>query len=283
MKRTLFATSICLVLLAGCGDDPGTGRLHLVLGDAPFPFDMVAGAQITVDLVQVRVDAEQDDQSGWMTLPDGGGVYDLLELQNGITAELADVELPAGRVDQIRLVVSRGRITLTDARVFVLNVPSGGSSGLKVFPEPPIQIAKDALVEVLLDVDVSRSFQSIPSAPGKVDDITGFHFQPVLRVGNLTAGGSVSGHVHSAEGTLFDESDDVPLADATIMATTGGDTTTTSSGDDGYYQILGLNPGTWKVEASANGYLQSSRVIEVNAGQDTGDVDLRLMPLSQAP
>lgn len=277
MRKVLF-TGFAISLVAGCGSDPGTGRLELALGDAPFPFDMVASAQITVDLVQVRVDAEEDGESGWVTLSGGEGVYDLLELQNGITAHLAGAELPVGVVDQVRLVISRGRITLADARVFVLNVPSGGASGLKVFPRPPIVIAKDATTEVLLDVDVSQSFRSIPASPARIEDIAGFHFQPVLRVGNLSTGGSVAGRVFSAAGTLFDESDDVALSGATIMATANGDTATTASGEDGSYRILGLSPGWWKVEASSASFLKSSRVVEVSAGAEAEVDDLRLLP-----
>jgi hypothetical protein len=285
MMRTSFILAVFAISIAvfGCGNDPGTGRLQIVLGDAPFPFDMISSAEITVDRVQVRIDAENDDESGWVTLPTAGGTYDLLALQNGITADLANAELPVGNVDQVRLVISRGRVELSDARVFVLNVPSGSSSGLKIFPRPPIAVVQDQTTDVLLDVDVSQSFQSIPAAPTKVDEISSFRFDPVLRVGNLTTGGSVSGHVFSAGDTPLDPTDDLPLANAMVMATANGDTTTTASDDTGYYRILGLAPGMWKVEASATGFLASSRGVSVVAGSDVGDTDFHLIPETAGP
>lgn len=279
MLRNIAFTMIGLaaLLCAGCGDDPGRGRLKVLLTDAPFPFDMVASAEITVDAVNVHVDAEDGDESGWVNLPGAGGVYDLLDLQNGVTADLASAELPVGRVDQVRLVISEGTIELTDGRSFNLKIPSGSSSGLKVFPRPPIQVVENLTTELLLDVDVSRSFTSIPASPIKVDEIREFHFHPVLRVANMTTTGSLSGHVYSNLDTPETE-DDTPIDGAMIMATTSDDTTTTATNADGFYQILGLSAETWKVVASASGFAPDSLEVDVVAGNDAGGNDLRLTP-----
>lgn len=281
MLRTSLFGALCALslLLAGCGNDPGTGHLRVVLGDAPFPYEMVSSAEITVDRVQVRVSAENEDESGWVALQGGDGIYDLLDLQNGITAPLANAELPVGYVDQIRLVISSGKVKLSDGRLFALTVPSGSSSGLKVFVRPRIAVIKDTTTEVLLDVDVSESFQSIPSSPTQVAEISGFHFDPVLRVANLNATGSVSGHVFSAGSTALDETDDVPLANAQVMAYTSGDTTSTASDAEGFYRILGLAPGSWTLETSAPGFITAQQTVQVVAGIDAGGNDAHLIPI----
>jgi hypothetical protein len=281
--RYLAATlaSSLLVLLAACGLDEGTalerGTLRVELGDMPFPFTMVSAAGLTVQSVSAHHVTPGGNEQ-WIAFGSGAGEYDLLELQNGVTAELVDEAIPTGTVDQIRLKVSEGFVELTDGRRFDLEVPSGSSSGLKVFPEPSVQIVGGLTTVVLLDVDVSRSFRAIPAAPQKVDEIRSFHFHPVLRVVNEMASGSISGHVYSTVGTPDSLADDLPLEDAVVRTYVGDDTVTAVTDTSGFYWLMGIDPGTWPVLATASGFEPDTLEVNVVAGTESAGRDFRLAP-----
>jgi hypothetical protein len=261
-----------LLAIAGCSEEPETGRAHLVLTDAPYPVDMIYSAQVTIEAISVHVSG---DESGWYDLPFTQRTFELLELQNGVTAELIDAELPVGSLNEVRLLVTSGRVLLADGRSFDLSVPSGSSSGLKFKIQPPIAVEGDLTSEVLLDMDVSRSFLPQPALPTKVEEIREFYFRPVVRVANLTTTGSVSGYVISNFGTPVRE-DDEPLVDATVRFHAGSDTSTTFTDEAGYFQVLGLAAGTWQVEAEASGHAPGTTSIEVLPGIVTESDSLRL-------
>jgi hypothetical protein len=190
---------------------------------------------------------------------------------------LVEAEVPVGTIDELRLHVVDAKIALTDGREFPLKVPSGETSGLKAKADPPIVVAGDVTTDLLLDVDVSRSFLSIPASPGKVDDIRDFHFKPVVRVANLSRTGSISGHVLGDAGTGGDASDDVPLADATVTASLDGTSYATATDPDGFYRLLGLPEGTYTVAASATGHHPDGLSVMVIPGNDAEGADFLLM------
>ena len=87
----------------------------------------------------------------------------LLDLTNGVTENLASVEIPAGSYDQVRVYVSDASIVLKNGTDYDLTVPSGASTGIKVFINPDIEVVGGLTAELLLDVNVSQSF--IPLGP----------------------------------------------------------------------------------------------------------------------
>jgi hypothetical protein len=262
---------------AGCSDGPGEGTIILHLTDAPFPFDMVASTEVTIDSVAVRVGGSADEESGFHTVSRTQHVVDLLELRNGVTFAVAADKVPAGSLDQVRVYTGEATLTLTDDRTFPLTFPSGSSSGVKVFVQPPIEIGDGETVEALIDYDLSQSFSATPSSPTQVDDITAFSFHPVLRVTNLTDVGGVSGTVSHDGGTPADPLDDAPLAGAAILVTQGAaEITSSASGSDGRYLVLGLPPGDYTVTASQAGHVAASAAVTVAAAQETAGVDLLL-------
>src|SRR3990167_5116760 len=98
-----------------------------------------------------------------------------------------------------------------------VTIPSGDASGLKVYIDPPLEIRTGAVSELMLDFDVSKSFvvQGNPETPA---GIKGFHFKPVVRVGNSSVHGTISGEVYSDNCTPADVTDDMPLDGATVSA-----------------------------------------------------------------
>lgn len=219
----------------------GTGVLRVMATDAPFNFDLIQSAEITVGEVLAR------KQSGTkISLSDKEMTLDLLKLRNGLVETLADVEIPAGSYDEILLIIRSASVDMKDGRHFDLTVPSGAQSGLKIFVNPDIVIASGISTDVLLDFDLSQSF--VPQ--GTADHITGFNFKPVIRAANLTTAGSISGDVASI---VNDEN----LSGAVVTVMKGTEVIATAVTDDnGYFKVIGLPEGTYDVTAEKTGFNQ---------------------------
>ncbi len=279
MRTKIFLCSLCLAFLAivGCSDDDSNpngepmGRLTVQLTDAPFPFDLVAEANVTIFKVDARLKGglEGDsigDGSSFVTLMEEELAVNLLELSNGVTQELADLDVPVGTYDLIRVYVNGVNVVLTDGRSFDLDVPSGQQTGIKIFIDPGLAVSGGISSDLLLDFDVSRSFV----AKGNLDTpagITGFNFKPVIKASNLSTAGTLSGTVVQMDGetTLPLEAAQVSVLDANNGAVTSGATT-----EEGSYSILGLEAGTYKVFTSLNGYLDSDTLeVKITAANIT--------------
>jgi hypothetical protein len=276
--RLLFG---CVAVLSvwGCGGDANTGRLTIQITDAPFPFELVRETTVTIDKVEVHVSNSPTVASGFLTLTEIPQTFNLLELQGGVTATLLDADLEAGKYGQIRLLVSSASVTLTDDRVFDLEVPSGDTSGIKIVPKPHIVVEGGLTTDLILDFDVSQSFVPTPGGnPNSASEIEGFHFKPVIRVANASTVGSISGTVYDNNNTPGDPSDDVPLEGATVTASAAGSViTSTPSGLDGGYVLSGLDAGPYDVMAEMAGYETATRFdISVAVANQTSGTNFRL-------
>ncbi|WP_036385664.1 DUF4382 domain-containing protein [Muricauda sp. MAR_2010_75] len=271
-KIFFYALSLAFLAFIGCSEDenngnPGdtTGRMTVQLTDAPFPFDMVAEANVTVFKVDARLkdsedeEMDDDDESSFVALMEEEISVNLLDLTNGVTEELADVEVPAGTYDLVRVHVRGVNVVLTDDRTFDLDVPSGAQTGIKIFIDPGLTVAGGLSSDLLLDFDVSRSFVAKGNL-NSVDGITGFNFKPVIKASNLSTAGTLSGTVTTMEGeeTVVLEDAQISILDADDEPITSGATNI-----DGNYAIMGLEAGTYKAFASLTGYVNSD-TLEVN-------------------
>ncbi|MDF0705919.1 MAG: DUF4382 domain-containing protein [Bacteroidota bacterium] len=287
----------------GSGSAEGTGRLSVQLTDAPFPYDLLAEANVTVYKIEARLidgddsddnsddDSSDDDSSNddssddsssddsnddsdddsdddsypYITLMEEEIEVNLLELTNGLTQELAEIDVPAGAYDLIRVYVKGVNVVLTDGTVYDLKVPSGDSSGIKVFIDPAITVTGGLSADLLLDFDVSRSFV----AKGNLNTpagVNGFNFKPVIKASNLSTSGTLAGNVSTVE-----EETSVALEGAQISVIAADTLNTTSFSDvDGNYAILGLKAGMYKVVAELDGYLASDTLdVQIDAANVT--------------
>ena len=284
MLRGLAA--VFALVLFGCSDandtpPDGMGRLVVRLTDAPFPFDWVEAAHVTVFKVEVRLKDGEDSMesvggSPYVLLMEEEVDVNLLELTNGLTETLVDIDVPAGTYDQVRVHVRGIEVVLTDGRTFPLEVPSGEQTGIKVFVTPGITVAGGLTADLLLDFDVSRSF--VPR--GNLDSqagINGFNFKPVIKAVNASTAGTLAGRV-----TYFDEMEaEMPLEGATVSVWDGETEVATGFTDaDGNYAFPGIAAGTYTVKAEAMDYLPSepAEVSIVIANRTTQDFVLEADP-----
>jgi hypothetical protein len=267
----LAATLMIPLVLGACSDETAApGHITIQLVDAPYPFDAIDTAEIGVQGIEIRLHQDAGE-SGYLALPVTPDTLNLLELANGVAAMVCDTEVPAGRIDQVRLILDHASVTLTDTRTFDLDVPSGESSGLKVFLEPDLVVPSGGSVDLLVDVDVSGSFKSLPASAQRVDEITGFQFDPVLRVVVLESTATVSGTTLTDAGTPDVPGDDAPLTRVAVSAWKDGELITTTMSDaGGGWAILGLPAGTVLVRGEAPGHAPAVTTVDVAAGQSVG-------------
>lgn len=292
MQRRLFLSVIAgvVVFLSACGDEdnaagPGggsTGRVTVELMDAPFPFDLVESAVVTMDSLDIQVATDNPALSGFATLTTEQRIVDLLELQNGVTETLVSTEIPTGQINQLRLFVSAASVSLADGRIFDLEIPSGAQTGIKAFPSPAIQVVGTLTSELLLDFDVSQSFLPVPDGPTEASQVQRFLFHPSLRVINESETGTLSGVVQSDAGTPDNPSDDTSIAGASVTAFLDGqEITATSTDAQGGYKLMGLPEGTYALMASATNFAPDSLGATVVVGNDIGENDFLLSPADQ--
>jgi Domain of unknown function (DUF4382) len=168
--------------LAACdGTGPRLARVSLYLTDAPA--DQIASAQVWISRAYLVPGTDEDGGTPGFTITSEPQHYDLLALQNGVTALLGSDLIPVGDYAQLRLVVDSARVSLAEGTTFadgsntrLLKVPSGAQAGIKV-TFPGLIHVDPAGSAIVVDFPVAENFvfQGSPSSPG------GVLFTPVLR------------------------------------------------------------------------------------------------------
>lgn len=263
----VLAVMVVGILFAACqneyNNESTTGKLKIQLTDAPFPTDLVAEANVTISKIEARRVNENGEEEGnpFIILSEEEMSFNLLDLTNGVTAGLVDIEIEAGSYDLVRLYVSEASIKLSDETVHSLKVPSGAQTGIKIFIDPAIEVAGGLTSDLLLDFDVSKSFK----LQGNIDSpagIKGFIFTPVIKASNLSTTGRLTGNVFDAEELPIDGAQVAIIAADTVY-------TTSFTNENGEYTIIGVDAGTYNIEYSKEGYqtttIEDIKVVASNA------------------
>ncbi|MDX9727462.1 MAG: DUF4382 domain-containing protein [Bacteroidales bacterium] len=249
MKRTLFLVTAAMLLFLGAGcskTNDGQGRLTVNITDAPFPLSSIESASVTINKVELRKTGDGvSDGNPFYVIWEGSKVFNLIELRNGVVGKLAELEIPAGEYDLMRLYVEEASLKVKDGDEFSVKVPSGGQTGIKIFIEPVIHVEGGLTAELLLDFDLEGSFvlQGNMNSPA---GIKGFHFKPVIRAVNNSKAGRI-------EGTVT-EKDAGPLKDARVFLELEEDTLKAFTDESGHYAFIGIIPGMYPVSAVQTDY-----------------------------
>lgn len=165
IKLVLAAIVISSATFLGCKKDAGQTTLALRMTDFPGDWE-----EVNIDLKEVKVKFG-NDTTQWQTLPTHAGVYNLLDLQNGVDTLIAQGTFPSSYVvKEIRLIVGTENSIKTNGQVFPLTIPSGEETGLKI----KLNKALQANIEtVLIDFDAALSVK---------EETDGFKLRPVIRI-----------------------------------------------------------------------------------------------------
>jgi hypothetical protein len=273
-----FRNSIALALVtaalgvAGCGSDSGTtGQLSIRLTDAPG--DYVQSATIWVSSIYLIGGA--DTSGSRFTITSTPAAYELMSLQNGVTAALGTATIPVSDYTQMRLIVDSARVTLKPgitiggASTVSLQTPSSVQrNGIKVNFSGPLHVAAGQTV-LIVDFDVARNFvfQGPRGAPN------GVSFKPVLHAVVDDIAASIAGTVGPSA---------VAALKPAVYAIVGSDTVASAQADSatGAYRLRYLDPrvSPFTVAVVATGYQTQSRSVPLRNAQDTTGVNFTLVP-----
>lgn len=266
MKRIFFQLSMILLVtalfgLTACqensdGVEASKGRLVVKLTDAPFPIDLIDQALVTIDKIEIRkasdsLSNEEEGLSPFIVLSQETQQFNLLDLRNGITADLLALTIDTGKYDLIRLHVTEAQLVLKDGNSFKLKVPG---NGIKISINPGLVVEGGVTSEVLMDFDVSKSFAIQGNIKAK-NGIKGFTFKPVVRAVSEQKSSGISGKVVDTKGA--------PVAQASVELIQGDSVLTSSlTNEAGEYTMIGIPAGNYKMACSKEGFT-SSDVIAV--------------------
>ncbi len=186
MRKLLFAfTAMSILLVFACKKDEATANeptLELSLTDGPGDFEAVL---IDVIGAEVHINKDTGKTGSWLPLTIKPGIYDILKLSNGVDTTLGATKLPLGDIKEIRLKLGTNNSVKTNGQTYVLTIPSGGESGLKIKFEK--KMLAGISYKVKLDFDAAKSI--------KEESKGGFKLRPVLRAITEANDGSIRGEI----------------------------------------------------------------------------------------
>lgn len=239
-----MAVSLAFIAVS-CNKPMDSGRLVIKVTDDPFDISNIESATVTINKVEIKkVGDGVSDGSPWVIISEDAVTLDLIDLRNGVTETLADIEVPAGEYDMIRLYVDEAGLTVKEIESpFSVKVPSGSQTGIKIHIDPSIEVSGALTEELLLDIDLSRSFV----LRGNMENNNGFIFKPVIRAANLSTAGRVEGMVTDDSEAAIEGAEVSLMQEETVVATAVTDT-------EGFYAIIGVPADTYSVSAAKEGY-----------------------------
>lgn len=255
-----------VTLLAACGGGSSTtsgsatgqGTLRVALTDAPScGFDEV---NVTVEKVRVhRSSTAADADAGWSEVVlNPARRVNLLDLTNGVLAELGQTELPAGIYTQLRLQLASNGSTGPYANSVVptggtetpLDTPSAQQSGLKM--NVNLTVAANELADVVLDFDACKSVVT-RGASGRYNLKPVVTVLPRVRLDGLVAEGMVAPAIALPTSTVSLQNAGVPVRSTVPDAS-------------GRFVLYPVPAGTYDLVVSADG-----RVTAVMTGVPISD------------
>ena len=185
--------------------------------DAPGPYDAV-----NIDLKSVEITGDNGSTVTLNTVP---GIYNLLQLNNGVNALIATADLNLSSVEQIRLILGPNNTIVVDSVSYPLSTPSAEQSGLKLQVHQELQ--PGVAYGVLLDFDANQSIVQTGSGQYKL--------KPVIRTVEVALSGSIKGAILPA-GLI-----------TAVTATINGVSYSSYVNSNGNFIIKGLAAGTYSV------------------------------------
>lgn len=269
--RTAVLSLTAGLTLAACDSPTDSNRnatLRVLLTDAPA--DYLASAVVDIG----RIEILPADGGPAIVVVEDAGSYDLLQLQDGVTADLGIAPIEAGQYSQLRMIVQSAELTLADGYEFndgtttrTLFVPSGAQTGIKINltsadgeENAGVDIRPGETV-LVVDFDVSQNFviQGNPDTPA---GIQGILFTPTLRAIIRDVAGSIAGTVAAPAG--------VTVEGLQVTATREGAEEAAATAlvkEDGTFLMPFMTPGTYSVTVAAPD-AHSANTVEVTVDEN---------------
>ena len=221
MKKLFLFSLACLSLFFSSCEDDKNARIEVWLTDDPGDYQ-----KVNIDLQEVQVHSnETESEQGWKSVEVTPRIYNLLDLANGTETLLGDLDLPGGRLSQIRLKLGENNSVQIDGVEHPLSTPSAQQSGLKVKINKVL--AEGITYKILLDFDAAQSVVKTGN--------DAYILKPVIRAITEAQDGGIEGMID-------------PPGQVSISVLSGEEiVTTTTSSDEGEFLIQGLEAGTYSL------------------------------------
>jgi len=220
MKKILLIASLIIfgITMNSCNSDSNsdTYAYNVRMTDAPGPYE-----KVNIDLEAVEVTGA-DGQT--VQLNTSAGIYNLLDLSNGVSKLIATSELSDSKVSQIRLILGSNNTVVVGGVTYPLSTPSAEQSGLKL--QVNQTLLADIQNEILLDFDANASIVKTGAGTYKL--------KPVVRTIVTAITGNIKGNI-------------TPIGTLAAATATSIDGTEYSSSVNalGQFQVSGLLPGSY--------------------------------------
>jgi hypothetical protein len=248
-KYILFALALICGCFVSCEEEKNA-KIEVWLTDDPGDYQ-----EVNIDLQAVEIHSNEiDNERGWQSLDVSPRIYNLLQLTNGTETLLGELELPGGRISQIRLKLGENNTLKVNDVVYPLNTPSAQQSGLKL--QIHKVLTEGITYKILLDFDAAKSVVHAGN--------DSYSLKPVIRTLTEAQDGAIKGKVN-------------PEGMVSIAVMKGEETvTTTSSNDAGEFLVRGLEPGTYRLlfDAPGDGPIveKTGILVELGVVRDLGIV-----------
>lgn len=254
MKKLNF---ILLILMFGfimnsCSNDSTKSSypVAIKMTDAPGPYEAVF-----VDLQGVEITGSGGQT---VTLNVKKGIYNLLDLSNGVNTLIATDTLETSTVEQIRLILGTNNSVTVNSVSYPLSTPSAEQTGLKLQVHQTLQ--QGILYTILLDFDANKSVVNLGNG--------GYKLKPVIRTIQTAISGSIKGKIS-------------PIGLATVSVVSATDATlsfSTNVNAEGSFTVMGLPPGTYNLTITPVSPLlpvvKSNIVVTAGIATDIGTIIL---------
>jgi hypothetical protein len=209
MKHLLPSVGIVTALLGltACGSNT---KVTLELTDAPPDTSAIAHVFVSLERVEVHVagsDESEDDKSeskdapdteaeaggasaaddgpgGWRTVAAKAGTFDLVALQNDVRATLGELDLPSGKITQIRLFIdgaAKNEVVLTTGASCPLDLSNVPPTGIKIIhPFKALDVSESSKLTLVVDFDLSESLDQAAACS--------FTLNPVIKLKSVEKG-----------------------------------------------------------------------------------------------
>jgi hypothetical protein len=241
------------VFFFSCEDGSKNARIEVWLTDEAGDYQ-----EVNVDLQAVEVHtSETDNEQGWQSVEITPQVYNLLDYTNGKETLLGGLELPGGKLSQVRLKLGDENTVMVDDQVYDLTTPSAQQSGLKIRVNEVL--GEGITYKITLDFEAGKSV--VKTGNGK------YILKPSIRAMTEAASGAIKGSVNPPG-----------VVAITLMA---ADTvnSTTSSNEEGMFLFSGIKTaGTYKLVFDAPGdapVVEKADVdVEIGVVTDVGVIEI---------
>jgi hypothetical protein len=221
LKKVMYVSLIGLLVMqiSSCNKEKNAGKaqLSVQMTDAPANYDAV--------MIDVQGFEVTGSGGSAVMLNTTAGMYNLLELSNGISKLIATGDLDAGAVSQIRLILGPNSTVKVNNVDYPLSTPSAMQSGLKLQVHQTFEAG--VAYSILLDFDANQSI--VQSGNNE------YQLKPVIRTIDAAISGSIKGSITPVGGIVM------------VTATSNGISYSTVTNATGSFLIAGLPVGTYDI------------------------------------